>query len=64
MVESDDPDAKYSPLCENATLLTQLEWPIRVFRRSPLETLHIPIVLSEEPEAKYSLFGEKTTLKT
>ena len=31
---------------------------------SPLHTLHIPIVLSLDPEAKYSPSGENTTLKT
>ena len=32
--------------------------------RSPLDTLHTPIVLSSDPDAKYSPFGENTTLKT
>ena len=32
--------------------------------RSPLDTLHTPRVLSSDPEAKYSPFGENTTLKT
>ena len=32
--------------------------------RSPLDTLHIPIVLSSDPEAKYSPSGENTTLHT
>ena len=32
--------------------------------RSPLDTLHTPIVLSLDPDAKYSPFGENTTLKT
>ena len=57
-----DPDAKYSPFGENATLKTFLEWPVRSFIRSPLDTLHNPIVLSEEPDAKYSPSGENTTL--
>ena len=30
---------------------------------SPLDTLHTPIVLSLDPDAKYSPFGENTTLK-
>ena len=30
----------------------------------PLYTLHTPIVLSPDPEAKYSPPGENTTLKT
>ena len=30
----------------------------------PLYTLHTPIVLSLDPEAKYSPSGENTTLKT
>ena len=29
---------------------------------SPLDTLHTPIVLSLDPDAKYSPFGENTTL--
>ena len=32
--------------------------------RSPSYTLHTMIVLSEDPDAKYSPFGEYTTLKT
>ena len=32
--------------------------------RSPLDTLHTLIVLSEDPEAKYSSFGENTTLQS
>ena len=35
---------------------------MRVFMRSPLDTLHIPIVLSQDPDAKYPPFGENTTL--
>ena len=30
--------------------------------RSPLDTFHTPIVQSFDPEAKYSPFGENTTL--
>ena len=37
---------------------------MRVFIRSPLDTLHTPIVLSLNPDAKYSPFGENTTLTT
>ena len=37
---------------------------MRVLIRSPLDTLHTPIVLSIDPDAKYSPFGENTTLKT
>ena len=37
---------------------------MRVFIRSPLDTLHTPIVLSQDPDAKYSPFGENTTLQT
>ena len=33
-----------------------------ILMRSPLDSLHKPIVLSEDPEAKYSPFGENTTL--
>ena len=32
--------------------------------RSPLDTLHTPIVLSADPDSKYSLFPENTTLLT
>ena len=64
IVLSLDPDAKYSPFGENATLKTHDEWPVRVLIRSPLNTLHTPIVLSLDPDAKYSPFGENTTLLT
>ena len=37
---------------------------MRVLIRSPLDTLHTPIVLSSNPDAKYSPFGENTTLQT
>ena len=37
---------------------------MRVLIRSPLDTLHTPIVSSEDPDTKYSPFGENTTLKT
>ena len=37
---------------------------MRVLIRSPLDTLHTPIVLSRDPDAKYYPFGENTTLKT
>ena len=32
--------------------------------RSPLDTNHSPIVLSIDPDTKYSPFGENTTLLT
>ena len=62
IVQSEDPNAKYSPFGENTTLQTQCECPVRVFIRSPLDTLHTPIVKSKDPDAKYSPFGENTTL--
>ena len=37
---------------------------MRVLIRSPLDTLHTPIVLSLDPNAKYSPFGENTMLQT
>ena len=37
---------------------------MRILISSPLDTLHTPIVLSADPDAKYSPFGENTTLKT
>ena len=40
IVLSIDPDAKYSPLGENATLNTPEEWPVSVLIRSPLDTFH------------------------
>ena len=35
---------------------------MRVSIRSPFDTFHIPIVLSLDPDAKYSPFGEYITL--
>ena len=32
--------------------------------RSQLDTLHNPIVISQDPDAKYTPSGENTTLKT
>ena len=60
---SQDPDAKYSPFGENTTLQTVSECPVRVLIRSPLDTLHTPIVLSANPDAKYSPFGENTAFQ-
>ena len=37
---------------------------MRVFKRSPLDTLHIAIVLSKSPDAKYFPLGENATLAT
>ena len=62
IVQSSDPDAKYSPFGENITLKTYNECPVRVFISSPLDTLHI--VISLDPDARYSPFGENTRLKT
>ena len=59
-----DPDAKYSPTGENATMITQLECPVRIFIGSPLDKLHTFIVQSLDPDAKYSPFGENTMLIT
>ena len=64
IVLSADSEAKYSPLGENTTLLTQCKCPMRILMRPPLDTLHTPIVLSEDPDAKYSPFGENATLLT
>ena len=64
IVQSLDPEAKYSSFGENTTLKTAEEWPMRVLMRSPLNTLHTSIVLFLDPDAKYSPFGENTTLKT
>ena len=50
-----DPDAKFSPFCENTTFTIQLELPVRVLIRSPFDTLHTPIVLSKDPDAKFSV---------
>ena len=40
------------------------ECSLRVLIRFPLDTLHIMIVLSPDPDAKYSPLGEKITLLT
>ena len=45
IVLSSDPDAKYYPSGENATLATIEEWPLRVLMHFPLDTLHTQIVL-------------------
>ena len=37
---------------------------MKVLVCSPLDTLHTPIVQSSDPEAKYSPFGENTTIFT
>ena len=37
---------------------------MRIFIRYPLDTLHTPIVLSHDPDAKYSPSAENTTLQT
>ena len=36
---------------------------MRVLIHSPLDILHTPIVLSADPDAKYSPFGENTMLQ-
>ena len=59
-----DPDAKYFPSGEYDTLFIQPEWPLRIFKHSPVYTFQIPIVLSLEPDARYSPFGENSTLHT
>ena len=38
--------------------------PVRVLMRYPLDILHTIMVLSQDPEIKYSSFGEKTTVFT
>ena len=52
IVESLDPDAKYSPFGENDKVKTEEECPLRVLMISPLVILHILIVQSKDPEAK------------
>ena len=44
--------------------MTTQKCPVSFFIRSPPDTLHTLIVLSSDPEAKYSPFGENTTLLT
>ena len=61
IVQSLDPDAKYSPSGENTTLKTESQWPLMILMHFPLHTFHSLIVLSD-PDAKYSPFGENTTL--
>ena len=63
IVQSQDAEAKYSPLGENTKLLTLLEC-YSIFILSPLDTLHTPIVMSLDPDAKKSPSGENTTLLT
>ena len=62
IVQSIDPDAKYSPFGENTTLQTGQLCPFRVLIRFPFDTLHKPIVWSPDPDAKYSPLGENTKL--
>ena len=64
IVPFQDPDAKYSPSGENATLATGKECPMRVMISYPLDAFHTLIEQSSDPEAKYSPFGENTTLFT
>ena len=64
IVQSQDPDAKYSSFGENTTLQTYEEWPVRVLIRSPLDTLHTSMVLSQDPDANQTPVGENTTLQT
>ena len=64
IVLSQDPDAKYSPFDENATLFTEEECPMNVLISYPLDTFHTFIVLSSDPDAKYSPSCESTTLET
>ena len=61
IVQSQDPEAKYSPSGENTTLLTTSSWPVRVLMCSLLDTLHTLIYI-KDPEAKNSPFGENATL--
>ena len=62
IIQSSDPDAKYSPFGENATVFKEYERSVKFMMRSPLDTLHTPIV--SVPNAKYSPFGENATLQT
>ena len=39
-------------------------FPVRLLISSPLDTYHIPIELSKDPDIKYSPFGENTKLVT
>ena len=43
-------------------LFTGREWPLKVFMRFPVYTLHTPILQFIDPDAKYSPLGENTTL--
>ena len=63
IVLSDDPEAKYSPSGENATLYTEEEWPFKLLTGYPLKTLHTTISL-RDPDAINSPLGENTTLYT
>ena len=39
-------------------------WPYNVLIRYAIDTFQIPNVLSTDPEARYSPFGENAKLKT
>ena len=43
-------------------LQTSEETSVKILMTSPLDIIHIRIVESPDPEAKYSPFGENTTL--
>ena len=62
IVESQDPEAKYYPSGEKATLYTSLEWSFNVLMRSPLDTLHNMIVVSSDPDARNYWSSENATL--
>ena len=62
IVQSADPDVKYSPQSENAILNTKEECSSIIFIRSPFYTIYI--VLSTDSEAEYSQFGENFILST
>ena len=45
-------------------LVNQSESPMKVFISTPLYIYHTLMVLSDDPEAKYSLFGKNSKLIT
>ena len=63
ILQSSDPEAKYSPFGENNTIVTQEKCFLKVLISSPLYTYH-KLIFLRDPDAKYSPFGEKTTLET
>lgn len=57
-------DRRYLPLGWKIKSVTQLSWPWSVIRQRPLFTSHIFIVLSLDPDAKYSRPPRSSNLRS